>query len=248
MTHSRSAAVRRAGHKLADAGWAIPATIVFSVLLYVSLRIFMRDIETTMWGYQQFPTNKGGADISLYVALFFPLMQTACGYLAIALGFDDDKSNDKWAIFFTILTLLGFAFDAGMDIFFRVHMVLTPTVFAVAVFETFVIYTLGSEVMLSVCLAAVLVMLPYGIRDFFDLIKRLKTGSRVSSPLTGAPSMPQQRGRQKKSGKGGRSNLPFTTPKIPVGSKPVALKRDPGIGEIRQLEKLLDDIGDGPQP
>lgn len=239
MTYSKSDAVRKAGHKLADSGWAIPATIAFLGLLYVCARIFIRDIETSMWGYQQFPTNKGGLDISLYVALFFPLMQIACGYLAIALGFDDNKANDKWAKLFAVLTIFGFAFDAGMDIFFRIHEIFTPINFAVAVFETFAIYTLGSEVALSIAIAAVVVLLPYAVRDFIDLLRRLKTGAQTRSPMETHPIITPSLGF-------GKQPKPKSKPKREKGAKGkvdvgALLRRDPGIAEMRRLEQELFD-------
>jgi hypothetical protein len=182
-----------------------------------------------MWGYQQFPTNKGGADISLYVALFFPMMQIACGYLAIALGFDDDKSNDKWAYFFTVITLLGFVFDAGMDIYFRTNNVYTPMTFGVALVETLFIYTLGSEVGLSVALAALIVLLPYGIRQFIDFLRRIKTGGPTATVVR-QQQRNQQRNQQKKKGRKENSS----TNRNQSGPQQLKLRRDPGGREIHE--------------
>lgn len=233
MSDNRSDAVRRAGHRLAESGWAIPATIAFCALLYVCLRIFIRDIETSIWGYQQFPTNKGGADIALYVALFFPLMQIGCGYLAIALGFDDNKSNDKWAYLFTFLTLVGFSFDAGLDIYFRVYGNLSVYTFVVALFETLVIYTLGSEVGLSISLVAVLVMLPYGIRSLMDFVKRIGTGDPTVPPINNVAqhdkSVPQSHQRKKDD-------------RRPPNALPALLRQDPGIGDIRRREQEFEQL------
>lgn len=232
---NKNGSISKAGHRLAESGWAIPATIVFIGLLYVSLRILWRDIETSMWGYQQFPTNKGDIDISLYVALFFPLLQIACGYLAIALGFDDDKSNDKWAWLFTALMILGFAFDAGTDLYFRVYDNLTALTFAVAAFETIFIYTLASEVATSISLVAVIVITPYFFRDVMDYIKRIKTGSVSRSPVNVNRNQGRPNNRQKK------PNNRNQKQQNQGNSKQAYLRPDPELGNIHRLLNTMQE-------
>lgn len=220
-------AVRRAGHRLAETVWAIPATLVFYFLLYVCGHLFWRDIQTSMWGYQQFPTNKGDMDIAIYVALFFPLLQIAMGYLSIALLTDSNKANDKWGWVFVILTVIGFSFDAGTDILFRVHNNFTWEVFAVALYETLVIYTLATEVALSITIAALIVLTPYCLRDLADLIRRLKTGGRSTSPVQ--PRQQHRQGKPQQQQRKGNKQPPNTTPAM--------LRQDPGIGEIKRLQE-----------
>jgi len=223
-------AVRRAGHRLAETVWAIPATLVFIVLLYVSGRLFWRDIQTSMWGYQQFPTNKGDMDIAIYVALFFPLLQIAMGYLSIALLTDSNKSNDKWGWVFVGLTVIGFSFDAGTDILFRVQGAFSWTVFAVALYETLIIYTLATEVALSISIAALIVLAPYFIRDIADIIRRIKTGGRSQSPMTPKRSNNQGKPQQQKK------------KQQPPNATQALLRKDDGIGDIRKLEEIFGEL------
>lgn len=230
---TRTDAIKRNAERLAGTSWGLFATITFVILFYVCLRIFIRDIETSMWGYQQFPTNKGSADISLYVALFFPLMQIACGYLAVMMGIDDDKENDKWAVFFGVITLAGFAFDAGLDIYFRTNLAYTPVTLGVAFIETLLIYTLGSEVGLSVSFTVLVIMLPYGFRSLLDFIRRMKTGAPTATPIKNIPKAPPL--PKKKKGK--------------KGATPVRLQ--PNDGGLRQrqeqerLEQMMRDMERG---
>jgi hypothetical protein len=224
--NNRDDAIRRALHRISGTAWLYIITILLGALLYVSIKLFIRDIETTMWGYQQFPTNKGGADISLYVALFFPVLQMTMGALSIALFTDDDKGNDKWAFVFLGLSFIGFVFDAGTDIFFRTHLNMSFSTIAFGLVETILIYTLASEVSLAIAVTGLIIVLPYFFRGVVEFIRRLRTGAPSGTQIN-VHQRPMQQKQQK-------SQRPPTKPQSPPNASQVLLRQDPALGEIHR--------------
>ena len=218
--NNRDDAIRRGVHRIAGTAWLYMLTIGFAILLWVSLQLFIRDIQTTMWGYQQFPTNKGDTDISLYVALFFPVLQMTMGALSIALFTDDDKGNDKWAYVFMALAIVGFAFDASTDLLFRTHLNLSAETILFGFVETFLIYTLASEITLAISITGLIIVLPYFFRGIMEFFRRLKTG---------APSIPQINSHQRPPQQKQQKQKPQ-----PPNASPALLRKDPAIGEIHR--------------
>lgn len=224
-SNARDDAIRRALHRISGTVWIYLITVLFIALVILSGRLFIEDVQTTMWGYQQFPTNKGSSDVSLYVALFFPVMQMTMGAMAVALFTDDNKGNDKWGYLFSFLAIVGFLFDISTDLLFRVHGNMTATTFFVAVGETFLIYTIASEIALSIGLTGLIVILPYSLRSIGEFFRRLKTG---------APSKPQinhnQQRQQPKQPKGGVQKKQQQPPNM----NQALLRRDPELGQIHR--------------
>jgi hypothetical protein len=229
QSNTRDDAIRRALHRISGTAWLYVITILLGALLYVSIKLFIRDIETTMWGYQQFPTNKGGADISLYVALFFPVLQMTMGALSIALFTDDDKGNDKWAYVFLGLSFVGFIFDAGTDIFFRTHLNLSFATVAFGLVETILIYTLASEVSLAIAVTGLIIILPYFLRGILEFFRRFRTGAPSSAQINGHAPRPQQQ-QQRPPQQQGKPN----GKQRPPNASPALLRRDPALGEIHR--------------
>lgn len=219
--NSRDDAIRRGVHRIAGTAWLYMLTIGFAILLWVSLQLFIRDIQTTMWGYQQFPTNKGDVDISLYVALFFPVLQMTMGALSIALFTDDNKGNDKWAYVFMALAIVGFAFDAGTDLLFRTHLNLSVETVLFGFVETFLIYTLASEITLAISITGLIIVLPYFFRGIMEFFSRLKTG---------APSIPQINNHQRPPQQTQQKSQNPQPPNV----SPALLRKDPALGEIHR--------------
>lgn len=206
--NNRERTFYRGAKRIHDWGLGGMATIVFGLLLVISIVLFTRDLQTSVWGYQQFPTNSGDFDISWFVALFFPLLQMGATYMAIALGFDNNKENDKWAWFFACLVLLGMTFDLSTDMMFRLHgNDITAALLFAAFFQTIFIFTLGSEVALTIAFSMLVALWavrkenmthkPIYKQQHNQQKKKVPQQQRGKGrPIPGKPSDPPQRQRR----------------------------------------------------
>jgi hypothetical protein len=157
------------GKRIVEMGMTIPATLVFAALFIISCRLLYEDIRTSIWGYESLPTNKT-ADIAVFVALFFVLLQMGSTYMAVALGLDHDNTNDNWAKFFGGLVLLGILFDSITDIAYRISGNVSVEAVIAALFETFVIYTIGSELALTISISVLIVLVPFFVAAVVKLV------------------------------------------------------------------------------
>lgn len=138
----------------------IPITLVFLALLIISVMIMFEDYSTSLAGYQALPTRKANEWIEYFVAAIPQLAQVALVYIFI------DNTTKKWAI------LGGFGawlLDSGLDIYYKAHD-LGWAVFATAVLETTIIYTLGSEIMFTISLAMLLQLLPAFTKQLGEIL------------------------------------------------------------------------------
>ena len=134
-----------AASKFKNSSLAIPLTLVFMVMFAVACVISYGDYTSSRLGYMMLPTRKTSAAVIWAVALVPQIGQIGFSY---AWG-REWKTNKKLALvsFGTAISL--FLVDVGTDVYFKSAGQGTEA-WLVAIPESIILFTLGSEIMLVV--------------------------------------------------------------------------------------------------
>jgi hypothetical protein len=124
--------------------------LAFVGLLAIAVRLFIDDYLTSVWGYQLIPTNQSSQDLAWFVGALPQLVQVAFGFMAI------ERRNRGFAI----VALLAFVIDVGTDVTFRTHNIEGFWIYPIALVQTIILFTLGSEFLLLASLENVVEYLP----------------------------------------------------------------------------------------
>ncbi len=130
--------------------WKFPVIIVFAVGLICGLGIFAEDYSTSLLGYQQLQTLKV-LPFTAYLVAFVPQIgQIIFGYAAVT------DENKRWA---GVVAFLLFITDWGLDVYYKSGPKHELGMVVLAGFESFVIYTLLSEVLIVICVGTLMELL-----------------------------------------------------------------------------------------
>jgi hypothetical protein len=118
--------------------------LAWVALAVVAVRFGIEDYLTSVYGYQLLPTRKTDPNVAWFVGLLPQLLQITFGFVAI-------EKRSRWAMF---VALLAFGADAFADIYYKVSGVSADAMwlYTSALFETTVLFTLGSEFLLIAAL------------------------------------------------------------------------------------------------
>jgi hypothetical protein len=113
-------------------------------LAIVALRAGVEDYLTSVYGYQLLPTRKTDPSLAWFVGALPQLLQITFGFIAI-----EKRSRPA-----TVIALIAFVADAFADIYYKVAGVSADPLwlYTTALFETTVLFTLGSEFLLIAAL------------------------------------------------------------------------------------------------
>lgn len=129
--------------------------LTWMALAVVAARLGVEDYLTSVYGYQLLPTRKTDDSLAWFIGLLPQLLQVAFGFIAI-------EKRSRTA---TLITLAAFCADAFADIFYKVSGVPgNPLLIGTAaLFETTLLFTLGSEFLLIAALQNIYEYLPDAI-------------------------------------------------------------------------------------
>ncbi len=130
--------------------WKYPVIFVFLMGLIFSSIIFAEDYATSLAGYQELQTRKI-LPIVVYAVAFLPQIgQIIFSYAAVT------DVNKRWA---GVLAFILFLTDWGLDVYYKSGPSHSFDRVLLAGVESFVIYTILSEVMLMLCIGTLLELL-----------------------------------------------------------------------------------------
>jgi hypothetical protein len=147
---------KEAAQKIENSAFVVPITLIYLVMFVVALAIAFEDYSTTLAGYQAIPTRKINEWVIPCVALLPQIGQIGFAYLFVT------DTGRGWAI---LIALALFFADAYTDVICKTrtdHLVLND-LSVTAFVETVIIYTLGSEVMLTLSFGMLIRLLPFAI-------------------------------------------------------------------------------------
>lgn len=159
----------------------IVITLTFGALFIIALGLSIEDYMTTLMGYRLLPTAKANDWVVPLVALLPQVGQIA---FTFAFAYDTRK---RWAI------LIAFSlhfFDVMTDVYFKAHG--QPLwVYGVALVESEVLYTLGSELALTFSLGMLIELSPHAIEQGSLILQRITNALGLHDSDDDTPLSPQ---------------------------------------------------------
>ena len=180
--------------------------IVSTMMLAIAIAIFIEDYTTSLEGYKMFPTRKAN-DWIIPIVAFLPQVGQV-GFL-YAFASDTDK---KWSI---IVVLLLHVADVYSDVLYKT----IDGAWVKAFIESELIFTLGSEIMLSTSFGMVLATMPDAVKQLGIFARRIDSAigsgesGRNANKERGRPRHIDQRSRQQP--QHGRRQQPHRSPQHP---------------------------------
>ena len=151
---------RSTASSMLNSPFVIVISLAFLVLLFISIGLSIEDYMTSLMGYQLLPTAKANNWIIPLVALL-----PQVGQITFAFAFATD-TRKRWAG----LVMFGLHFfDVLTDVYFKAHGQ-AAWVYGVALLESEVLYTLGSEIALVFSIGMLFELLPHAFSQFGVLI------------------------------------------------------------------------------
>ncbi|MBN1123134.1 MAG: hypothetical protein JXJ17_18825 [Anaerolineae bacterium] len=124
--------------------------LVLVALLAVSVYLFVTDYFTSVYGYNLLGTQRVSVAEAWFVGALPQLVQVAFGFMAL------ERRN--WV--FGALAGAALVLDVGTDMAFRVGDAQGLAVYLIALFQSIVLFTLGSEFLLVASLENIIEYLP----------------------------------------------------------------------------------------
>lgn len=124
--------------------------LVLVALLAVAVFLFVIDYITSVYGYYQLGTERVVDAEAWFVGALPQLVQVAFGFMAL------ERRN--WL--FAILAGAAFVTDVGTDMTFRVGDASGFSIYMIAVMQSVILFTLGSEFLLVASLENIIEYLP----------------------------------------------------------------------------------------
>ena len=167
---------KKAADRIRESEFVIPVFFVFFALWLMSMTFAAEDYLTSLLGYNALPTQAGFWWISYIVAALPQVGQIAAGYIAMALGWDAEE-DVKYTWVSIVIWLLLFSLDAMTDMAYRTNVPQGATwqVVATAVFQTVIIFTIGSELAFVVGFGMAVQLLPEAAAQFMGVGYKWRT-------------------------------------------------------------------------
>ncbi len=175
--------------------------LVFVALLAVSVFLFVTDYITSVHGYFALPTGRVSDLEAWFVGALPQLVQVAFGFMAL------ERRN--WL--FGALAGAAFVVDVGTDVTYRVTeaqqivgQTATFMVILVALLQSVVIFTLGSEFLLVASLENIIEYMPDVLESMaFSATRLADSFTKVADTIGEDDSAPPPVARGKRSRRGG---------------------------------------------
>ena len=154
---------RKAAQRIENSPFIIPIFGVFAIMLVVGTGIFVEDYSTSLAGYRQLPTRKVNEWVIGLVALLPQVGQIGFMYVFAA------DTNKRWSI----LVAAGLHLvDVATDVIYKASG-LGFEAWVVALVESEIVYTLGSEIMIVTSLGMIIRLFPAFIEQIGELFNSI---------------------------------------------------------------------------
>lgn len=161
---------RMAAERIKKTPMVIPLTLVFLAMLVISLITSYEDFTTSRLGYLEIPTRKANP-IVIYAVALIPQV----GQIGFAYAYGREWKTSKSMAMLCLLVALGLHFvDVGTDMVYKASG-MGIEVWVLAFIESELLYTLGSEVMLTISFGMLLYLMPEMIAQLALLAKEFMT-------------------------------------------------------------------------
>lgn len=149
---------RQTSSRILQSHMVIFAFFIILAMTIIGLGLWWEDYSTSLLGYKMLPTPKANPWVIPLVALLPQI-----GSIGFAVIFLLDSSK-KYASVISICLLL---VDVFTDVVYKTSdFTAQPLTMGYAIAESLIIYTVGSEIMLAVCIPMLLMLFPHFAREF----------------------------------------------------------------------------------
>jgi len=163
---------KRIATKLREGKMVIPVTLAVIIGMVIGGFAFYEDYQSSYHGYSMLPTRKSGQEIIAAIALLPQIGQIIFFYM-----FGDSVEvlpGGKRKVNYTYLTIAVFLFlfDVATDMVFKASG-MPWDVWIIAFFESIVVFTIGSEMMLTASIGIFFELAPEALRQLGQVLGRL---------------------------------------------------------------------------
>lgn len=154
-----------AAERIRKSPFVIPIFTIFVVMFMASMGLSYEDANTGLLGYLAFPTRKVNLWVAPLVGILPQLVQIGFIYV-----FLEDTDKKRWAFWVAVIAHI---IDVTTDVWYKVGG-LGIKYIPLALLETWGIYTLGSEVMMTTSFGMILKLMPDFFREMGNVITSIK--------------------------------------------------------------------------
>jgi len=158
--------IRNAANQIRQSSVVIVIFIAFCILAAIGSILWLEDYNTSRMGYSTLPTRKFMQQAIWAVALLPQIGQITFTYLYLS-----DTAN-KYKRFGLLIALCLMIADCFTDVWYKANG-LGVGVWLIAVVESFVIYTLGSEIAITVSFPMVVDLFPDALTVFVNTVNKM---------------------------------------------------------------------------
>lgn len=168
-------AFKRMADNIRTSRFAILIVIVTAICFFISLGLAYEDYMSSYYGYSLFPTRKTN-DFIIILAAALPQAGQVLFFYVFARSIDERRGAN--GIYLLIILLL-FSFDLGTDVFYKANGQ-AVWVWLLAVVESILLFTIGSEVLLSISFGILLEIIPDAFTQIGLFFEHLMGGFKGS--------------------------------------------------------------------
>jgi len=155
----------------------LPIAISLTAMLLISICLGWEDYSTTLAGYILMPTIKLNSWV-IPIAALLPQV----GQIAFMYAFAID-TNGRWKL---IVAFCFYIISVGTDTYYKAHLSSNILVWIIAFAESNFLFTLGSEVAMTLCIGLLPIVLPGAIHELGEMLsaihEELNRGSNQGAP------------------------------------------------------------------
>ena len=176
------------GNYIKKSPFIIPIFVVIVIAFIISIATTIEDYSTSMIGYQELPTRKANDFVIPLVAGLPQVLQIMMAYVFLT-----ENKRPAWAFG---IAAFAHVVDVGLDVFYKTSG--SWSLVPLAIVETELIYTFGSEFLLTFSFGLIVLTFPDFIHQVKEMItnvlgvaRDIKHGNNL-----GYRSQPQQQGKK----------------------------------------------------
>lgn len=151
--------------KIKGSPFIIPIFIVLIFGLIIGVGISIEDYSTSYYGYLSIPTRKVNTWIVPMVAALPQILQIIFAYAFM------ENTKNRWALLALLATHV---IDVGTDVYYKSNKFASTDMVAYALIEAETIYTLGSEVLLTLTFGLLVNSFPSFVKQMNSVIDMLR--------------------------------------------------------------------------
>lgn len=157
----------------------LPVAFSLTALLIISLAMGWEDYSTNFAAYVIFPTLKVNNWIVPFAAALPQVGQVAFMYAYAT------NTDSRWKL---LVVLMFHLMDVTTDVYYKAHLSNQIGVWLLAFMESEILFTLGSEIALTLCIGLLPAVLPEAIAELSETMRGIH--SALSGPSSQAQHQP----------------------------------------------------------